>query len=68
MTRAVVFAYSEVGVRCIGELLAQGIEIAILFTHADDPGEQQWFGSVRQLRLEAARRNCSALITWGLGA
>jgi methionyl-tRNA formyltransferase len=49
VTRAVVFAYSEVGVRCASELLAQGIEIAILFTHADDPGEQQWFGSVRQL-------------------
>jgi methionyl-tRNA formyltransferase len=49
VTRAVVFAYSEVGVRCVRELLAQGIEIAILFTHADDPGEQQWFGSVRKL-------------------
>ena len=49
MTRAVVFAYSEVGVRCVRELLAQGIEIAILFTHEDDPGERQWFGSVRQL-------------------
>ena len=49
MTRAVVFAYSEVGVRCVRELLAQGIEIAILFTHADDPGERQWFGSVREL-------------------
>jgi methionyl-tRNA formyltransferase len=49
VTRAVVFAYSEVGVRCVRELLAQGIEIAILFTHEDDPGEQQWFGSVRKL-------------------
>jgi methionyl-tRNA formyltransferase len=49
VTRAVVFAYSEVGVRCVRELLAQGIEIAILFTHQDDPGEQRWFGSVRQL-------------------
>jgi methionyl-tRNA formyltransferase len=47
--RAVVFAYSEVGVRCVRELLAQGIEIPLLFTHADDPGENQWFGSVRQL-------------------
>jgi methionyl-tRNA formyltransferase len=47
--RAVVFAYSEVGVRCVRELLAQGIEIPLLFTHDDDPGEQQWFGSVRQL-------------------
>jgi len=49
VSRAVVFAYSEVGVRCVRELLAQGIEIAILFTHEDDPGEQQWFGSVGKL-------------------
>ena len=49
MTRAVVFAYSEVGVRCVQELLSQAIEIPLLFTHADDPGESQWFGSVRQL-------------------
>jgi methionyl-tRNA formyltransferase len=49
VTRAVVFAYSEVGVRCVRELLAQGIEIPLLFTHPDDPGETQWFGSVRQL-------------------
>ena len=56
MTRAVVFAYSEVGVRCVRELLAQGIEIAILFTHADDPGEQQWFGSVKKLGAEHGLR------------
>ncbi|MGO9514244.1 MAG: formyltransferase [Steroidobacteraceae bacterium] len=49
MTRAVVFAYSEVGVRCVRELLSQGIEIAILFTHADEPGENRWFGSVKEL-------------------
>jgi methionyl-tRNA formyltransferase len=49
VTRAVVFAYSEVGVRCVRELLAQGVAIPLLFTHADDPGETQWFGSVRQL-------------------
>ncbi|HWJ36352.1 MAG TPA: formyltransferase [Steroidobacteraceae bacterium] len=52
MTRAVVFAYSEVGVRCVRELLAQGVEIALLFTHADDPGESHWFGSVAQLAAE----------------
>ena len=51
-TRAVVFAYSEVGVRCIRELLAQGVEIPIVFTHADDSGENRWFGSVRQLAQE----------------
>jgi len=49
VTRAVVFAYSEVGVRCVRELLMQGVQIPLLFTHADDPHEKQWFGSVRQL-------------------
>jgi methionyl-tRNA formyltransferase len=49
MTRAVVFAYSEVGVRCVGELLAQGVEIPLLFTHEDDPAESRWFGSVGEL-------------------
>ena len=49
MTRAVVFAYSEVGVRCVRELLAQGIDIPLLFTHEDDPGENRWFASVKQL-------------------
>jgi methionyl-tRNA formyltransferase len=49
VTRAVVFAYSEVGVRCVRELLSQGIEIPLLFTHDDDPKESHWFGSVRQL-------------------
>ncbi len=47
MTRAVVFAYSEVGLRCVRELVSQGVEIPLLFTHADDPGESQWFGSVK---------------------
>jgi methionyl-tRNA formyltransferase len=45
----VVFAYSEVGVRCVRELLAQGVHVPLLFTHADDPNENQWFGSVRRL-------------------
>ncbi|MEA3159796.1 MAG: methionyl-tRNA formyltransferase, partial [Gammaproteobacteria bacterium] len=49
MTSAVVFAYSEVGVRCVRELLAQGVRIPLLFSHADDPNENQWFGSVQQL-------------------
>ncbi|MEO7206727.1 MAG: formyltransferase [Steroidobacteraceae bacterium] len=49
MVTAIVFAYSEVGVRCVRELLAQGVEIPLLFSHADDPNESQWFGSVQQL-------------------
>ena len=59
VTRAVVFAYSEVGVRCVRELLAQDVEIPLLFTHADDPGESRWFGSVEELAraARAARRD-----------
>jgi len=49
VTRAVVFAYSEVGVRCLRELLAQEVQVPLLFTHADDPHESRWFGSVREL-------------------
>jgi methionyl-tRNA formyltransferase len=49
VTSAIVFAYSEVGVRCVRELLTQGVEIPLLFSHADDPNESQWFGSVGEL-------------------
>lgn len=49
MTRAVVFAYSEVGVRCVRELLDQDVQIPLLFTHDDDPAESRWFGSVKAL-------------------
>jgi methionyl-tRNA formyltransferase len=52
MTTAVVFAYSEVGVRCVRALLDQGVSIPLLFTHTDDPNEHQWFGSVQELARE----------------
>lgn len=46
MTRAVVFAYHDVGVRCLRVLLAHGIEVALVLTHEDNPQEQIWFDSV----------------------
>lgn len=46
MTRAVVFAYHNVGVRCLKVLLAHGVDVALVVTHADNPNEQIWFGSV----------------------
>jgi methionyl-tRNA formyltransferase len=49
VTRAVVFAYHDVGCRCLGVLLDQGIEVPLVVTHADDPGENLWFGSVAAL-------------------
>jgi methionyl-tRNA formyltransferase len=54
--RALVFAYSEVGVRCVRELLAQGVQIPLLFTHTDDPHENRWFSSVLQLAQERGVR------------
>jgi methionyl-tRNA formyltransferase len=48
VTRAVVFAYHDVGVRCLRVLLAQGIEVPLVVTHQDNPAEQIWFASVAQ--------------------
>ena len=50
--RAVVFAYHNVGVRCIQVLLARGVEIALVVTHVDNPTEQIWFESVADLCAE----------------
>jgi methionyl-tRNA formyltransferase len=47
--RAVVFAYSSIGCECLTELLESGVEVAAVFTHEDDPGEEKWFRSVRDL-------------------
>ncbi len=49
MTRAVVFAYHDVGVRCLSVLLAHGVDVALVVTHDDDPRENVWFGSVERL-------------------
>lgn len=46
MKRAVVFAYHQVGVRCIKVLLAHGIDIPLVVTHRDAPAETIWFDSV----------------------
>ena len=47
--RAVVFAYHDVGVRCLSVLLAHGLEVELVVTHRDDPRENVWFGSVERL-------------------
>lgn len=50
--KAVVFAYSSIGCECLSELLEGGIEVAAVFTHEDDPDEERWFTSVRELALK----------------
>lgn len=49
---AVVFAYHNVGVRCLSVLLAGGVDVRLVVTHEDNPAETIWFASVRQLCLD----------------
>ena len=46
MTRAVVFAYHNVGARCLRVLRAHGVEVPLVVTHPDDPAEWRWFERV----------------------
>jgi len=54
MTRAVVFGYHNVGVRCLKALLAHGVDVALVATHEDSPGETIWFDSVASTAAECA--------------
>ena len=56
MTSAVVFAYHNVGVRCLSVLLDQGVQVALVLTHSDNPAETIWFDSVE--KLARARHSC----------
>jgi methionyl-tRNA formyltransferase len=47
--KVVVCAYHNVGYRCLEELLRQGADVAMVFTHQDSLTEEIWFSSVRQL-------------------
>jgi len=47
--KAVVFAYHDIGCAGIEALLNAGYEISAVFTHADDPKENTFYGSVAQL-------------------
>ena len=49
MTSAVVFAYHNVGVKCLAALLRQNVHVPLVVTHRDSPGENIWFDSVEAL-------------------
>ena len=59
MTSAVVFAYHNVGVRCLSVLLKHGVEVPLVITHQDNPNETIWFDSVAAL----AQQHGIAVIT-----
>ena len=44
--RAVVFAYHNVGARCLRVLRAHDVEVSLVVTHRDDPTENRWFERV----------------------
>lgn len=50
--KAVVFAYHDMGCTGIRALLDAGYDIAAIFTHPDNPGENHFFGSVARLAAE----------------
>ena len=50
--KAVVFAYHDMGCAGIQSLLDSGYEIAAIFTHPDNPGENHFFGSVARIAAE----------------
>ena len=53
---AVVFAYHNVGVRCLKVLLAGAVDVLLVVTHEDNPEESIWFASVAALCLDEGIR------------
>jgi methionyl-tRNA formyltransferase len=51
-TTAVVFAYHNVGVRCLRVLLDQGVRVPLVLTHEDSPTETIWYDSVAAVCAE----------------
>lgn len=47
--KAVVFAYHDMGCLGVQALLDAGYEISAIFTHADNPAEKVFYGSVSRL-------------------
>ncbi|HUV64740.1 MAG TPA: bifunctional UDP-4-amino-4-deoxy-L-arabinose formyltransferase/UDP-glucuronic acid oxidase ArnA [Sedimentisphaerales bacterium] len=47
--KSIVFGYHNIGCAGIEALLRNGFQIAAVFTHKDDPGENLWFDSVAEL-------------------
>lgn len=50
--RAVVFAYHNVGDRCLRVLHARGVDVALVVTHRDRPDENIWFRRVADTATE----------------
>ena len=49
--RIALFAYADVGHACLSMLLERDAHVAVVYTHADAPGETTWFPSVAELAV-----------------
>ena len=58
-SKAVVFAYHDVGVRCLKVLIEQGVKVALVVTHEDNPAERIWFWSVAELAAANGIETCT---------
>jgi methionyl-tRNA formyltransferase len=54
--KAIVFAYHDVGVRCLRVLLDAGVDVPLVVTHEDAKAENIFFGSVAQVAAEHGLR------------
>ena len=52
---AVVFAYHDVGARCLRVLFDQKVDVRLVVTHRDDPAETVFFESVAELARSRGR-------------
>lgn len=50
--RAVVFAYHDVGDRCLRALISEGWDVPLVVTHEADPTENAWFADVGATAIE----------------
>lgn len=50
--KTVIFAYHNMGLAGLEALTRHGYDIATVFTHEDDPGENCWFGSVKNWAVQ----------------
>lgn len=52
MMKAIVFAYHDIGCAGLKALTDAGYDVQAVFTHTDDPGENNFFSSVARLGAE----------------
>ncbi len=70
--KALLFAYSQIGVEGIQTLLDLGVSIVGVVTHEDDPNEVRWYDSVKDLAeargipvITPKDPNTPEILAWG---